>query len=53
VPLDPATVAAADQGIPVVFLEGDFPAKQGFLELADNIAKRATSSLEALAGNHS
>ena len=52
VPLDPATVAAADQGIPVVFLEGDFPAKQGFLALADNIAKEAAGSLEALASNH-
>jgi Mrp family chromosome partitioning ATPase len=53
VPLDPATVAAADKGLPVVFLEGDFPAKRGFLELADNIVKRAANSLEAIAGNHS
>jgi Mrp family chromosome partitioning ATPase len=53
VPLDPATVVAADKGIPVVFLEGDFPAKRGFLELADNIVKGAGSSLEAIASNHS
>jgi len=53
VPLDPVTVTAADKGIPIVFLEGDFPAKQGFLELADNIVKGAASSLEALASNHS
>jgi len=53
VPLDPATVIAADKGIPVVFLEGDFPAKQGFLKLADTIVKSATSSLEAIASNHS
>jgi len=53
VPLDPATVAAADKGIPVVFLEGDCPAKQGFLALADKIAKGAANSLEALASNHS
>jgi len=53
VPLDPVTVMAADKGIPVVFLEGDFPAKRGFLELADNIVKGAASSLEALASNHS
>ena len=53
VPLDPATVTAADQGIPVVFLEGDFPAKRGFFELADNIVKRAAGSLEALASSHS
>jgi Mrp family chromosome partitioning ATPase len=52
VPLDPATVAAADKGIPVVFLEGDFPAKRGFLALADNIAKGAAGSLEALASSH-
>ena len=53
VALDPATVAAADKGIPVVFLEGDFPAKQGFLELADTIAQKAANSLEAIASNHS
>ena len=53
VPLDPATVAAADKGIPVVFLEGDFPAKRGFLELADNIVRGAAGSLEALASSHS
>jgi len=53
VPLDPATVTAADKGVPVVFLEGDFPAKHGFLELADNIAKGAAGSLEALASSHS
>jgi MinD-like ATPase involved in chromosome partitioning or flagellar assembly len=53
VPLDPATVAAADTGIPVVFLEGDFPAKRGFLELADSIVKGAAGSLEALASSHS
>ena len=52
VPLDPATVTAADQGIPVVSLEGDFPAKRGFLALADRIAKGAAGSLEALAGSH-
>ncbi|MDR0467120.1 MAG: Mrp/NBP35 family ATP-binding protein, partial [Deltaproteobacteria bacterium] len=52
VPLDPVTVAAAEQGVPVVFLEGDFPAKRGFLALADNIAKGAAGGLEALAGGH-
>jgi Mrp family chromosome partitioning ATPase len=52
VPLDPATVVAADKGIPIVFLEGDFPAKRGFLALADNIAKGAAGSLEALASSH-
>ncbi len=51
-PLDPVTVVAADKGIPVVFLEEDSPAKQGFLKLADNIAAAAMSSLEALASKH-
>jgi Mrp family chromosome partitioning ATPase len=53
VPLDPATVVAADKGMPVVLLDGDFPAKRSFLELADNIVKGAASSLEALASSHS
>ena len=52
IPLDPATVVAADKGIPVLFLEGDFPTKRAFLELADNIIKGAASSLESLASNH-
>jgi Mrp family chromosome partitioning ATPase len=52
VPLDPITVTAADKGIPVVFLEGDFPAKRGFLALADNIVKRVADSLEAIASSH-
>ncbi len=52
IPLDPATVEAADKGIPVVFLEGDSPAKQRFLALADAIAKAAANSLEAIAGSH-
>lgn len=49
IPLDPATVTAADKGLPVVFLEGDSPAKTGFLALADAIAHAAERSLEALA----
>jgi Mrp family chromosome partitioning ATPase len=53
IPLDPATIVAADKGIPVLFLEGDFPTKRAFLELADNIIKGAANSLEALASNHS
>ncbi len=52
IPLDPSTVVAADRGVPVVFLESDSPAKQGFLDLADNIARAASSSLEALASCH-
>ncbi len=52
IPLDPATVVAADRGVPVVFLEEDSKAKQGFLSLADNIVRASASSLEALASSH-
>ncbi len=52
IPLDPATVVAADSGVPVVFLEEETPAKRGFLALADAINQAAGSSLEALASNH-
>lgn len=52
IPLDPATVVAADRGVPVVFLEGESPAKQGFLDLADNIVRAAEGSLEAIASHH-
>lgn len=52
IPLDPATVVAADRGVPVVFLDGDSPAKKGFLDLADAIAKAADASLEAIASHH-
>lgn len=52
VPLDPATVVAADLGVPVVYLEAEGPAKTAFSALADAIAKAADSSLESLAGSH-
>ncbi len=52
IPLDPATVVAADSGVPVVFLEQDTPAKRGFLALADAIADASHNSLEALASSH-
>ncbi len=52
IPLDPATVVAADSGVPVVFLDAESPAKRGFLQLADNINAAAANSLEALASNH-
>ncbi len=52
IPLDPATVVAADSGVPVVFLEEETPAKRGFLALADAINTAANSSLEALASSH-
>lgn len=52
IPLDPATVVAADTGVPVVLLEGDSHAKQGFLALADNIAAAVGNSLEAISSSH-
>ncbi len=52
IPLDPATVVAADRGVPVVYLKADSPAKKGFLRLADAIVLAAQTSLEALASNH-
>ncbi|WP_297848027.1 Mrp/NBP35 family ATP-binding protein [uncultured Desulfovibrio sp.] len=48
IPLDPATVVAPDRGTPVVYLEGESPAKASFLALADAIASAADKSLEAL-----
>ncbi len=38
IPLDPATVVAADRGVPVVFLEEESTAKNAFLALADAAA---------------
>lgn len=38
IPLDPATVVAADLGIPVVWLEKDSPAKNAFMRIASEIA---------------
>lgn len=49
VPLDPANVAAGDMGKPVVLLDGDSPVKKALLDLSDNVAKAARSSLEAYA----
>jgi Mrp family chromosome partitioning ATPase len=40
VPIDPAMLAAADKGEPVVDLPGDFPAKEAFLRIAGEIEKR-------------
>ena len=37
IPLDPATVIAADRGVPVVSLTENSPARQGFLALADAV----------------
>lgn len=48
IPLDPATVIAADVGTPVVLLEKNGPAEKAFLQLAENIAHAAQASLEIL-----
>ena len=48
IPLDPASVVAADRGEPVVAMDCDTPARQGFLSLADKIAACAENSLEAI-----
>lgn len=37
IPLDPATVVAADRGVPIVTLSEDSPARHGFLMLADAV----------------
>jgi Mrp family chromosome partitioning ATPase len=52
VPLDPATVVAADMGKPVVQLETDSPAKKAMIELAKTIARAAGDSLEAVSSAH-
>lgn len=49
VPLDPATVVAGDLGKPVVSLEGNPPAKQAFIALAEAVAAACQASLEAAA----
>lgn len=48
IPLDPATVVAADLGVPVVFLEKAGPAKTAFLDLANAIMKASENNLEDL-----
>ncbi|WP_461209365.1 P-loop NTPase [Desulfocurvus sp. DL9XJH121] len=52
IPLDPATVVAADLGKPVVFLDADSPAKAAMQELAKTIARAAEGSLEAVSSSH-
>ena len=43
IPLDPATVVAADQGKLVVLLDHDGPARRAFLALADAVADAANN----------
>ena len=49
IPLDPASVVAADQGIPVVNLTEDVPCKVAFQQLAQNVIHAAENNLEILA----
>jgi len=46
VPLDPMAVTAGDQGCPIVMKDGNSPAKDALIELADNVAKSSETSLE-------
>ncbi|THB66546.1 MAG: ATP-binding protein, partial [Desulfovibrio sp.] len=46
IPLDPATVVAADQGRPVVLLSEESPAKQAFTQLAQAVVQGVEGSLE-------
>jgi len=52
IPLDPATVVAADIGQPIVELAEDTPAKIAMLKLAETIAAAAQNSLEAVSSAH-
>lgn len=49
IPLDPASVVAADQGIPVVDLAEDVPSKVAFMKLAEKVVKACENNLELLA----
>lgn len=51
IPLDPATVVAADLGKPVALLDEDSPAKRAFMNLADRVAKVSSASLERAASH--
>ena len=43
IPLDPKTVVAADNGVPVVETDGESPAKTAFLSVANNIVNAAVA----------
>lgn len=47
IPLDPAASAAADKGVPAVFLEGASPAKSAFFALAESVKNAAFSGRKA------
>jgi len=52
IPLDPATVLAADMGKPVVLLDEDTPAKKAFLDLAQKVNRMVRESFETVSSTH-
>ncbi len=52
IPLDPASIAAADKGEPVVLSSEPSPAKKAHLQLASKGDKAAKDSLEAVSTSH-
>jgi len=52
IPLDPSSVVAADQGIPVVLTDYPSPAKDALMDLASRVDQAAQNSLEAFSTAH-
>ncbi len=52
IPLDPSSVVAADQGIPVVLTDYPSPAKDALMDLASKVDQAAQNSLEAVSTAH-
>ncbi len=52
IPLDPASIVAADQGMPVVLLDEPSPAKEALIRLAVSVDRAAKDSLEAVSTAH-
>lgn len=52
IPLDPASVVAADKGLPVVLIEESSPAKDAIQKMASNLEEAVQRSLEAVSTAH-
>ncbi len=52
IPLDPASIVAADKGEPVVLSSESSPAKKALVQLASKVDKAAKDSLEAVSTSH-
>jgi len=52
IPLDPASIEAAEKGIPVVLSSKSSPSKEAHVRLAVNVDKAARDSLEAVSTSH-